>query len=115
MANDGRHSASLRRRLIDSMYRLSEGWFVPVVQCRSLLRFFSIAGFSAAVLVVGTLSSNGGLIHEWEFNETSGTNLQDSVGGANGQVVVLAGGGGFQLTGSAVRLDGGARASADYV
>ena len=55
------------------------------------------------------------VVHEWNFNETSGTTLFDSVGAAHAQIVTLPGGGGYQLDGKRVRLDGGTRSNADYV
>ena len=62
-----------------------------------------------------TTTATAALIHRWSFDETSGTTLTDSVGGLTASVVVSNGGGGFTLTGSALRLDGGARDTADYV
>jgi len=66
-------------------------------------------------LVISTNQGAAALIHRWSFNEVSGTNFTDSVGGATASVVTIAGGGDFTLTGNAVRLDGGTRATADYV
>ena len=67
-----------------------------------------------AVLAVVN-SARAALTHRWQFNETTGTNLADTVGAANASIFVLAGGGGYTLSNGAVRIDGGARASADYV
>ncbi|MFO1487316.1 MAG: LamG-like jellyroll fold domain-containing protein [Verrucomicrobiota bacterium] len=67
------------------------------------------------LLVGGAVNVPAALTHRWSFNETSGTNFADSIGGLNASVVVSNGGGGYTLTGSAVRLDGGTRATADYV
>jgi glucose/arabinose dehydrogenase len=61
------------------------------------------------------LESQAGLIHRWSFNETTGTNLANSVGATAASVVVLPAGGGYTLNGQSVRLDGGTRSSADYV
>lgn len=71
-----------------------------------------LAGLTAPLLV-GSVSA--ALTHRWSFNETSGTNFADSVGGLTASLVVSNGGGGHTLNGSAVRLDGGTRATADYV
>ena len=60
-------------------------------------------------------AASAGLIHRWSFDETSGTTLADSIGGTSAQVVVQPGGGGHTLGGGGIRLDGGDRASADYV
>lgn len=68
-----------------------------------------------AILIATALSTRAGLIHEWNFNETSSTNLVDSAGSVNAQLVVLAGGGGYTQNGQSIRLDGGARATADYL
>jgi len=59
--------------------------------------------------------ARAGLIHEWRFDETSGTLIEDSIGSQDAEIVVLAGGGGHSFTGSALRLDGGTRSQADYV
>ncbi|HSH15254.1 MAG TPA: hypothetical protein VLD18_04410, partial [Verrucomicrobiae bacterium] len=69
----------------------------------------------AAVLLMSGLPVSAEMIHRWSFSETSGTTVEDDIGDAHGQIVVLGGGGGFQRNGRRVRLDGGARASADYV
>src|SRR4051794_32142874 len=80
---------------------------------RHLGRTFLLA---CLCLVLGAINSHAALIHQWKFNETAGTtNLFDSVGSAHGWVVVTNGGGGFQLNGRRVRLDGGTRSTADYV
>jgi glucose/arabinose dehydrogenase len=68
-----------------------------------------------AVLLLSGLPVSAEMIHRWSFSETSGTAVLDDIGNAHGQIVALAGGGGFQRDGRRVRLDGGARASADYV
>lgn len=64
-------------------------------------------------LLLGEASA--ALTHRWSFNETTGTNFTDSVGGLTASLVVSNGGGGHTLDGSAVRLDGGTRATAGYV
>jgi glucose/arabinose dehydrogenase/mono/diheme cytochrome c family protein len=63
--------------------------------------------------LLAAASSPAALVHQWKFNETSGTTLTDSVGAAHAQIVVL--GGGHALDGKRIRLDGGARATANYV
>jgi hypothetical protein len=60
------------------------------------------AGF--CLLCLGILNSLAAVVHEWNFNETSGTTLFDAVGSAHAQIVTLAGGGGYQLNGKRVRL-----------
>src|SRR5688572_24698397 len=67
------------------------------------------------VVQLGFVTAPAVLIHQWKFNEISGTNLLDSIGGAPASVVVSNGGGGFTLTGAAVQLDGSTRATADYI
>jgi glucose/arabinose dehydrogenase len=66
-------------------------------------------------IIAAPLLTHAAVVHEWNFNETSGTTLFDSVGSAHAQIISLPGGGEYQLDGKRVRLDGGARASADYV
>ncbi len=61
------------------------------------------------------LPASAALIHRWSFNETTGTNFTDSVGSLTASVVVSNGGGSYTLTGSAARLDGGTRTTADYI
>lgn len=61
------------------------------------------------------LDASAALIHRWSFNETSGTNLADAVGGVTASIMVLPGGGGYTLGDGALRLEGGARTTADYV
>ncbi len=68
-----------------------------------------------ALLLAAWDAARATLIHQWKFNQTSGTTLTDSVGNAHAQIVVLAGGGGYSLDGKRIRLDGGTRSSADYV
>jgi len=71
--------------------------------------------FARGLAIAFAPATHAGLIHRWSFDETSGTTFADSIGGAAAQVVVLPGGGGHALTGGGIRLDGGDRASADYV
>ena len=83
---------------------------------KPLRSFFFRPGIIPAVLawLLFVLTSQGALVHRWSFSEASGTNLIDSVGTANGWIVVngvtdYTRGAGF------VRLAGGARANADYI
>ncbi len=76
------------------------------------LHFRLVAVTSAMLFAVGL--SSAALTHRWSFSEASGTNLIDSVGAANGWVVVngttdYSRGAGF------VRLAGGAWATADFM
>lgn len=68
-----------------------------------------------AVVGPAAVNAPAELIHQWTFSEIAGTTIADSIGSADGQVVVLSGGGGFQRDGRRLRLDGGARGTADYV
>jgi glucose/arabinose dehydrogenase len=72
-------------------------------------------GFALLGVALLTVPARGALVHRWTFSETSGTNLFDLVGTATASIVTLSGGGGYQLDGRRVRLDGGARSNADYV
>jgi glucose/arabinose dehydrogenase len=72
-------------------------------------------GLALCLLLLGRFGGSAALVHAWHFNETTGTNLFDSVGNAHGWVVALSGGGGYSLDGKRIRLDGGARSNADYV
>src|SRR5215831_3964178 len=56
-----------------------------------------------------------GIIHRWSFNEASGTNILDSIGTANGKVVVIGTNIDYSRLSGMVRLAGGTRAQADYV
>lgn len=69
----------------------------------------------AALLCLLNFTATAAVVHEWRFNETSGTNLFDSVGSAHGWIVALPDGGGHSLDGKRVRLEGGTRSTADYV
>src|SRR3954471_10610258 len=68
-----------------------------------------------SLFLILALPARAALVHRWSFNETSGTNLLDSIGTAHAHVVAPAGGGGYQLDGKRVRLDGGTRTTADYI
>ncbi|MEZ5302766.1 MAG: LamG-like jellyroll fold domain-containing protein, partial [Verrucomicrobiales bacterium] len=57
-----------------------------------------------------------GVDHRWSFNETQGeTTLADSVGGADATIKILGATDDHTLTGTAIRLTGGARDTSDYV
>ena len=60
------------------------------------------------------LQSSAALIHRWSFSEASGTNLIDSVGAANGAIMVV-GTPDYSRGAGFVRLAGGAWATADYI
>ena len=87
----------------------------PIVQKKSGLRslIFRTARVSCWMFLLGNACARAEVIHEWNFNETSGTVLQDAIGSAHGQVIVL-GAVDFSLTNGHLRLLGGARNSADY-
>jgi hypothetical protein len=55
------------------------------------------------------------IIHRWSFNETSGTNVFDGIGTANGKVVVIGTNADYTRVDGMVRLAGGTRSQADYV
>ena len=75
-----------------------------------------VVPFVCGVLFCSSVGqSPAALTHRWSFNETAGTNFTDSVGGLTASMVVSNGGGGYTLTGNAARLEGGARATADYL
>src|SRR5687768_10256476 len=90
-----------------------------VLPARTMPRASSACGTMKLLALLSLLVLAGparaGLIHEWRFDETSGTLLEDSIGNQDAEIVVLADGGGHSFTGSAVRLDGGTRSQADYV
>src|SRR6185295_3688050 len=66
-------------------------------------------------LLLISVTSPAALVHQWRFDEPTGTNLFDSIGTAHAWVVITNGGGSYQVNGRRVRLDGGARSNADYV
>lgn len=90
------------------------GSFAP---SRRRTRYLSRLVFMATVIGFGIFANllRADLIHRWSFAETRGTTIGDSVGAADGEVVVLGGGGGHQFDGRRLRLDGGDRTGADYV
>ncbi|MEY4916498.1 MAG: hypothetical protein RL616_411 [Verrucomicrobiota bacterium] len=61
-----------------------------------------------------TVAAHAGLVHRWSFSEASGTNLIDSVGVANGWVVVN-GATDYSRGAGYVRLAGGAWATVDFM
>ena len=56
-----------------------------------------VSRFTLALLVLSVVSSRAAITHRWQFNETTGTNLADTVGAANASVFVLAGGTSFEI------------------
>lgn len=66
---------------------------------------------SAALLLVSSASVDAALIHLYDFNESTGTSVTDSIGGANGSIV---GEGASRISGQ-VSLPGGASATAPYI
>src|SRR5256885_1521051 len=78
----------------------------------AVLRLCAYAGI--CVLSAGSLV-NAGIIHRWSFNEAGGTNIIDSVGSANGWVMVIGTNTDYSRLSGMVRLAGGARAQSDYV
>src|SRR5882757_690994 len=61
------------------------------------------------------LPSEATVTHRWSFSEASGTNILDTIGTANGKVVVIGTNTDFSRVSGMVRLAGGTRAQADYV
>jgi len=82
---------------------------------RSRMSFARSFVLSIALWALNGVFAHATLIHEWNFDETSGTNLADSVGSADAIIMELPGGGGYTLGGGAVELAGGTRSSADYI
>lgn len=60
-------------------------------------------------------TSRATIIHRWSFNEASGTNVVDTIGTANGKVVVIGTNTDFSRVSGMVRLAGGLRSQADYI
>jgi hypothetical protein len=56
-----------------------------------------------------------GIIHRWSFSEASGTNIVDTIGTANGKIVVIGTNTDYSRVSGVVRMAGGTRAQADYV
>src|SRR5438094_2136340 len=80
----------------------------------------SLSGFVRAICVAGSIlcgatTSHAGIIHRWSFSEASGTNILDTIGVANGKVVVIGTNTDFSRLPGMVRLAGGTRAQADYI
>ena len=66
-------------------------------------------------LLLGPHSSPAALVHRWQLNEASGTNLLDSVGTANGFVAVIGTGTDYARGAGYVRLAGGTWAQTDFM
>lgn len=77
----------------------------PLPNCSGLVLFIWLAGHSMAPAA---------LTHRWSFNETTGTNLSDSIGTAHGAIMVIGTNTDYTLSASAFRMSGGARAQVDY-
>lgn len=77
-------------------------------------RSFFRAATSFLFILLGIAATNAGIAHRWSFSEANGTNLIDSVGAANGWVVVN-GATDYSRGTGLVRLVGGASASADFM
>lgn len=60
-----------------------------------------LAAVAAGILIAGVSAQAQTLIHQWNFNETSGTTATDSVGGANASLL-----GAATFNGSGVTLNG---------
>lgn len=69
-----------------------------------------------AVLLIflHAFAAEAALIHQWHFNETSGTNLSDFVGTAHGSIMVIGTGPDYTLSSGAFRMSGGSRSQTDY-
>src|SRR5689334_15256607 len=78
-----------------------------------------LSDFFPAICVGGWLlcaaTSHGGIIHRWSFSEPSGTNILDTIGSANGKVVVIGTNTDFSRLPGMVRIAGGTRTQADYI
>src|SRR6478736_4939109 len=72
-------------------------------------------GWALCLLLGGTTVSPAALTHRWSFSEASGTNILDSVGTANGAVMVIGTNTDYVRGAGFVRMSGGARAQVDYV
>src|SRR5260370_5707543 len=79
----------------------------------------NLSGIFRAICVASSIlcatSLHAGIIHRWSFSEASGTNILDTIGGANGKVVVIGTNTDFSRLSGMVRLAGGTRAQADYI
>src|ERR1051325_7447464 len=82
---------------------------------RQRLRKTSAFGLMFSTGFLMTAASQASVIHRWSFNEASGTNILDTIGTANGKVVVIGTNTDFSRVSAMVRLAGGARSQADYV
>lgn len=91
---------------------LAAGTYYYVVTAGNL--FGDSTNSPAVSATTGTPHSVEGLAHRWSFSETNGTALKDTAGGADGQVITIAGGGDYALTNGQLRLFGGAKDTADY-
>lgn len=72
---------------------------------------FSRTVLLAVPILMGISSAHGDLVNRWSFNESGGTTVVDSIGGADGVIL----GEGAALGGGRVTLPGGASDTAAYV
>ncbi|HEX5222422.1 MAG TPA: LamG-like jellyroll fold domain-containing protein [Verrucomicrobiae bacterium] len=91
---------------------LTPGTYYYVVSAGNL--FGDSTNSPAVSATTGVPHSLEGLMHRWSFSETNGTTLNDTVGGAHGQVITIEGGGDYALANGQLRLFGGAKGTADY-
>jgi hypothetical protein len=85
------------------------------VEYLKLTRFLRALCLGAGILLCGTSCLSASIIHRWSFSEASGTNIIDSIGTANGKIVVIGTNTDYSRLSGMVRLAGGTRAQADYI
>src|ERR1041385_9224736 len=73
-----------------------------------------LVGIIVSAVSTGSVA-DAAITHRWSFSEASGTNIADSIGGANGIIVTNGAVTDYVKAAGFVRLAGGARAEADYV
>jgi len=80
--------------------------------------FGAVKHCARAAIVIALFAANlasAAITHRWSFNEASGTGIIDSIGTANGSVMVIGTNTDYSRVSGMVRLAGGTRAQADYV
>jgi Concanavalin A-like lectin/glucanases superfamily/Glucose / Sorbosone dehydrogenase/Bacterial Ig domain len=82
--------------------------------------FDKLTGFLRTIciggcILCGVTPVQAGIVHRWSFSEASGTNLVDTIGAANGKIVVIGTNTDYSRLSGMVRLAGGTRAQADYI
>ena len=70
---------------------------------------------ACGLFLVSAVSSKAAITHRWSFSEASGTNVLDSIGSANGWVVVIGTNTDYSRISGQVRMSGGSRSQTDYV